>query len=66
MMYDDEWYDPGQSGLGQFFLDFTHGLLQNSNPAIGMATKFDVLNPSGASLDKLTFYTRRVYALLTS
>lgn len=66
MMYDDEWYDPAQSGVGQFFIDWTHGLLQNSNPASGIAAKFDVNNPSGPALDKLTFYTRRVYALLAS
>jgi hypothetical protein len=65
-MYDDEWYDPAQSGVGQFFLDFTHGLLQNSNPAAGIAAKFDVNNPSGAALDQLKFYTRRVYTLLAA
>jgi hypothetical protein len=65
-MYDDGWYDPSQSGVGQFFMDFTNGLLQNSNPALGMAAKFDVSNPSGAALDKLSFYTRRVYSLLAA
>jgi hypothetical protein len=65
-MYDDGWFDPSQSGVGQFFIDYTNGLLQNSNPSAGMAPKFDVANPSGAALDKLTFHTRRVYSLLAA
>jgi hypothetical protein len=65
-MYDDGWMDPSQSGVGQFFLDFTHGLLQNSNPAAGIMAKFDINNPSGAALDQLKFYTRRVYTLLAA
>ena len=43
-MYDDGWFDPSQSGVGQFFMDFTNGLLQNSNPSAGIAAKFDVNN----------------------
>jgi hypothetical protein len=65
-MYDEGWMDPSQSGVGQFFIDFTHGLLQNSNPAAGIMAKFDVNNPSGAALDQLKFYTRRVYTLLAA
>lgn len=62
-MIDDEWFDPAQSLTGQYFLDWTHGLLQNSNPAAGMDLKFDVNNPSGSNLDQLRIYTRRVFAL---
>jgi hypothetical protein len=62
-MYDDEWWDPAQTGVGQFFIDFTEGILQNSNGAAGMAIQWDVNNVSGANLDQLKVYTRRVWAL---
>lgn len=62
-MFDDEWYDPSQSAAGQFFLDFTEGVLLNSNPAPGLLTQLDVNNPSGAGLDQLRVYTRRVFPL---
>lgn len=64
-MYEDNWYDPAQAAAGQFFLDFTHGLLQNSNPAPGFNVRYDVLNPSGANLDQLRVYTRRAFSLLS-
>lgn len=63
-MFDDEWFDGSQNAVGMFFLDFTHGLLQNSNPAAGISVRFDVNNPSGANADRLRFYTRRIYPLL--
>lgn len=62
-MLDDEWLDPAQSGVGQFFIDFTNGLLQNSNTATGLSAQFDLNNVSGANADMLEFYTRRVYSL---
>jgi hypothetical protein len=62
-MYDDEWWDPSQAGIGQYFIDFTNGAIQNSNPARAVAALFDVNNVSGANLDQLHFYTRRVFAL---
>jgi hypothetical protein len=62
-MYDDEWYDPSQPGIGQYFIDFTNGAIQNSNPARAVAALFDVNNVSGANLDQLHFYTRRLFAL---
>jgi hypothetical protein len=62
-MIDDEWYDPSQSATGQFFLDWTHGLLANSNAAAGLQHQFSVNNPSGAGLDQLRIYTRRVFGL---
>jgi len=65
-MLSDGWLDPSQSGVGQFFIDFTHGLLQNGNPASGISAMFDVNNLSGANLDQLKFYTRRTYALLSN
>jgi hypothetical protein len=64
-MYSDGWYDPAQASAGHFFMDFTHGLLQNSNPAPGINVKYDVNNPSGANLDQLRVYTRRVFSLLS-
>jgi hypothetical protein len=62
-MLDDDWYDAAQSMAGQYFIDFTNGLLLNSNPASGIAAIFDVNNVSGANLDQLRFYTRRIYTL---
>jgi hypothetical protein len=62
-MFDDEWYDPSQTATGQYFIDFTEGLLQNSNPAQGVLAQFDVNNVSGANLDQIRFYTRRIFAL---
>jgi hypothetical protein len=65
-MIDDEFLAIGETGAGLFFLDFTEGLLQNSNPAAGISAEFDVNNPSGANLDRLKVYTRRVYSLLNA
>lgn len=62
-MIDDEMYDPSQSLTGQFHIDFTKGILQNSNPAAGLDIKFDTNNPSGSNLDQYRIYTRRVFAL---
>lgn len=64
-MIRDGWYDPATTMTGQFFVDFTHGLLQNSNAAAGINLKLDVNNPSGANLDQVRFYTRRVFNLLS-
>lgn len=62
-MLDDGWYDPSQNATGQFFLDWTHGLLANSNAAAGLQHQLSVNNPSGAALDRLRIYTRRVFGL---
>ena len=62
-MIDDGFYDPAQNTTGQFFIDWTHGLLQNSNAAAGLQPIFSVNNPSGAGLDRLRIYTRRIYGL---
>jgi hypothetical protein len=65
-MIDDEFLAIGETGAGLFFLDFTEAFLQNSNPAAGISAEFDVNNPSGANLDRLKVYTRRVYSLLNA
>lgn len=62
-MIDSDFYDPSQSMTGQFFKDWTNGVLTNANPAAGLLTKFAVNNPSGAGLDNLLIYTRRVFGL---
>lgn len=62
-MIDNGFYDPSQSLVGQFYLDWTKGLLGNSNAAAGLQAQFSVNNPSGAGLDRLRVYTRRVYGL---
>jgi hypothetical protein len=62
-MLDNDWWDAAQSMTGQYFFDFTHGLLLNSNPASGVSALFDVNNVSGANLDQFRFYTRRVFPL---
>lgn len=62
-MIDSGFYDPSQNLTGQFFLDWTHGVLQNSNAAAGLQHYLSVNNPSGAGLDRFRIYTRRVYGL---
>jgi hypothetical protein len=62
-MIDDGWWDVSQSMTGQYYLDWTKGLLGNSNAAAGLQPQFSVLNPSGSGLDRLRVYTRRVYGL---
>ena len=70
-MFDDELYVPpsdadAYSALGQYFIDWTHGLLANSNPAAGLSHQMSVNNPSGSGLDRLRVYTRRVFTLAGS
>lgn len=60
-MLEDEWLDPAQSGTGLYFIDWTNGTLNNSNPAAGIGIMLDVNNPSGVNLDMLRIYTRRFY-----
>ena len=62
-MIDSGFFDPSQNLTGLFFLDWTHGVLANSNPASGLQHYFSVNNPSGAGNDKLRIYTRRAFAL---
>jgi len=64
-MIADEWYDPSQTATGQYFLDFTDGFQQFNNcPAPGLLVQLDLNNPSGAALDELRIYTRRIFPLL--
>jgi hypothetical protein len=62
-MYNDGFYDPSQSAGGQFFLDWTKGVLGNSNPAAGIQAQFEVNNPSGSGQDRFRIYTRRIKPL---
>lgn len=62
-MVNEGFYDPSQSLTGLYFLDFTSGLLANSNSLAGLIHQFDVSNPSGAGNDRLRMYTRRVLPL---
>lgn len=62
-MIDDGFYDPSTDMTGQNFIDFTHGLLANSNAAAGLQHQLDINNPSGAGLDRFRVYTRRVFGL---
>lgn len=61
-MLDDEWIDPAYSLTGLAFMDFTDGTIGNTVPAGGLDSRFSVVNISGASLDALRFFTRRVVA----
>jgi hypothetical protein len=61
-MLDDEWIDPSQSFTGQYFIDWTDSVLQNTIQAGTLQTRFQVNNVSGANLDDLLIYTRRVFA----
>lgn len=65
-MLDEGFYDPAQSLTGQYLMDWTKGLLQNSNPAAGIDLKLDVNNVTGANEDQLRIYTRRIYALASA
>lgn len=60
-MIDEGFYDPSTTMTGQFFKDWTHGIWQNSNAAAQLMHHFSVNNPSGAGLDQLRIYTRRMF-----
>jgi len=61
----DEWYDPSTTATGMYFIDFTDGAVRaNTVPAAGLQTYFDVNNVSGANLDDLNFFTRRLVPAL--
>ena len=61
-MLDEEWVDPAQSFTGLAFIDWTDSVLGNSILANTLQTRFQVTNVSGANLDDLLIYTRRVFA----
>ena len=61
-MLDGEWADPSNVNTGVYHLDFTDGIVLANNVNAGtLDTYFDVNNPSGANLDDLNIYTRRLY-----
>jgi len=60
-MYDGEWINPSANAAGSYLIDFAEGVLQNSNPAAGIQSQISVNNPSGAFLDQLRLYTRRIF-----
>jgi hypothetical protein len=62
-MLDEGFFDPSQTLTGLSYIDWTDGILQNSNAAAGMQAYYSVLNPSGSGLDQLRVYTRRVFGL---
>lgn len=61
-MLDNEWIDPSTNQTGMFFIDWTDGLAQNMQLAGQANWYFSVNNVSGASLDKLRIFTRRLIA----
>lgn len=61
-MLDNEWIDPSQTAAGMYHLDFTDGTVSNTVPAGGLQTQLDVNNVSGANLDNLLVFTRRVFS----
>lgn len=58
--YDDRWFQVGSTPTGLYFVDFTDGLVGGTIAAPGLQFNFDDTNVSGANLDKLRFYTRRL------
>jgi len=61
-MLDNEFIDPAQAQTGMFFIDWTDGLVQNMQLAGQANWYFSVNNVSGANLDKLRIFTRRLIA----
>lgn len=59
-MLNDGWIDASQNAAGQYFIDWTDGVLGNSIVAGTMIGWLDVNNPSGANNDSLLIYTRRI------
>lgn len=59
-MIDDEWIDPQQTATGLYFTDFTDGLVGGTINAQTLQFNFDANNVSGANLDTIRFYTRRL------
>lgn len=62
-MIDESFFDPSQVLTGLSYIDWTDGILQNSNVAAGLQAFYSVLNPSGSGLDQLRVYTRRIFGL---
>lgn len=61
--FADDWFDPSLTPTGLYRIDFTDGVVvQNTVPAGALDIYFDVNNVSGANLDALEFFTKRVLA----
>lgn len=60
--FDDEWFDPSLTATGLYHVDFTDGLVGGSIGAPQVQAKFDLTNVSGANLDLIRFFTRRLFA----
>jgi len=61
-MLDDSWIDPSQTSTGLYFIDFTDGMLTGAITAQDLQAKFDVNNISGAGLDSMKVFTRRLFS----
>ena len=65
-MFTDGWYDLSQNAIGQYFVDFSNGIIGNSVDLSTLAMEMDVNNPSGANLDQFKIFIQRLYPLLNS
>lgn len=65
-MYDNEWINPAANAAGLYQVDFAEGILQNANAASGLQPYTWVANPSGANLDQLRIFTRRLFTVSAS
>jgi len=63
-MLDNGLIDASQNQSGQLFIDFTNGILANTVAAGPIQAYYQVTNVSGANLDDLRIFTRRVFAPL--
>ena len=63
-MLDGAYIDPSTNAAGMNHFDWTYGIAQNRLMANTLQTWFQVLNPSGANLDALRIFTRRLVAPL--
>lgn len=61
-LFDDGWYDAGQTATGQYFIDFSDGNIFKPVPLAGMTHTFDVNMVSAANIDGLRIMTRRYFA----
>ena len=61
-MLDNGLIDASQSQIGLFHIDFTSGMLANTVQAGPIQAYYQVANVSGAYLDDIRVFTRRVFA----
>lgn len=60
-MVDKGFWDPSATLTGLYYMNFAKGNLSNSKRARRLAHRLSVNNPSGANLDQIKVYTRRIY-----